>query len=89
MIKTPMNSLYIMTTNPQLLYYNLMKNCRVSQKVKTTAVGTIWSYLSSLNLFYSHLINENKEVALTSEEILQTKETVKTWSRNYRNECNR
>ena len=62
---------------------------RKDSKGKTTAVGTIKSYLSSLHLFYSYLINENIEVPATQEEVLRTKETVKTWSRNYRKKCNR
>ena len=62
---------------------------RKDSKGQTTAVGTVKSYLSSLHLFYSYLINENIKVPATQEEILRTKETIKTWSRNYRKKCNR
>ena len=48
--------------------------------------GTIKSYLSSLHLFYSYLINENIKVPAAQKEIVRIKET-KQWSKNYRKQC--
>ena len=49
--------------------------------------GTIKSYLSSLHLFYSYLINENVKVPAAQKEIVRIKETIKQWSKNYHKQC--